>query len=213
MTTPVKIIDKDGEEARIIEGALVVSNIPVPSPSNIKFIQIPFIENLSINGDGVSFDLRVDGSVTPIDAFLEARSDGDLYIKTANIIVEDAGNIALEDFGALPALTNGIDTFIENEGIRFNITKQPIKNNFDMIRIGTLTPAVGADDTAFRIKQRLGVGDTLYNPVWDFTRLAGGTEGIRLASNTKQRLGITINDDLTTLTSFNMVLTGYIRLT
>lgn len=212
MSTPIIITDDKGNEAKIVDHGLLVSQSPAPALGGEDFLQIPFVEALTIEGDGVTTDLRVDGSVNSIDAFIEARAEGDLYIKTANIIVEGAGNIALEDFGNLSELTNGLDTFIQNKGVKFPITKQPIKTNLDLVRIGTLTPAVGSDETAFRIKQVQGAGATLYNPVWDFTRLASGIDGVRLSANTKQRLGITINDALGDLTSFTVIMTGFIRL-
>jgi len=213
MPTPTNIVGKNNEVAGVQEGALVVTNIPVPASTDSDLIIVPLVINVSVDGAGVVFDLNLDGSSTPIDALIQADSDGDIYIKTINIIIEDTGNIFLEDFGGIAGgLSNGIDTFIEARGVRFPISKRPLFTNFDMVRVGTLTPPVGADDTAFRIKQRQGSGDTLYNPVWDMTRLSSGDLGIRLAANTNQKIGITINDNLTSLVSFNMVMTGFKRL-
>lgn len=211
MTTPVILTDEQKNTPRIIDRGLVVTSNPTPAPAGSELIQIPFVRNFKINGDG-SLDLRVDGSTTPVDAFIEAQSDGDIYLKTANLIIEGPGNLQLEDFGNITGgLANGINTFIENQGTKFPITQVPIITNLDAIRVGTLTPAPGVDASAFRIKQTQGGGDTLYNPVWDLTRLSAGFEGIVLAAGTNQRLGLTINDDLTSLTSFNVIVIGYLR--
>ena len=213
MPTPVTLIDENKNTPQIIDRGLVVTNNPTPPPSQSEFLQIPFVRGLAINGDG-STDLTVAGSPTsPIDAFVKARSDGDLYIKAVNMVIEGTGNLALEDFGDISGgLTNGIDTFIQNEDVKFPITQVPIFTNLDAIRIGTLTPAIGTDASAFRIKQTQGGGDTLYNPVWDMTKLSAGVEGVVLSANTNQRLGITINDDLTGLTSFTIIVLGYLRI-
>lgn len=211
----VRITDSDGNEARLVERGLLVSNHAVPAPGTTTFDQIPFISAISVGGTGeaADTDLRVNGSVNPIDAFISALDEGDLYIKTANIFIEGSGNINLSDFGDIAGgLPNGISTFIQNQGVKFPITRQPILTNSDMVRIGTLTAGLGSDESAFRLKQQQGSGDTGYNPVWDMTRLAAGTEGVRLSAGTKQRLGITINDDLRSLVSFNIIFSGYIRL-
>lgn len=211
MTTPITIIDKDGNTVKVIDQGLVVTRNAVLAPANTDFTQVPFVKNIAVNGTG-TIDLRQDGSVTSIDAFIEARSDGDVYIKVANLFVEGTGNIDLNEFGDLLALANGIETFVESQGTKIPITQVPIKTNLDMIRIGTLTQGLGSDATAFRGKQSLGGGNTFYNPIWDLTKLSSGDEGIVLAANTKQRLGVTINDDLTSLVAFNIVMIGYIRL-
>lgn len=216
MSTPVKIVDEDGNTPKVVERGLVISQTPSPAPAQSSFIQIPFVKNLSTDGSGLGLPIDlslVDGSVDPIDAFIGASSEGDIYLKSANLFIEASGNIQLQDFGSISSgLTNGIDTFIENEAVKFPITQIPIKTNLDMIRIGTLTPSLGEDSTAFRGKQTIAGGNTFYNPIWDLTRLAGGFEGIRLTRNTNQRIGITINDDLTSLVSFNIIMTGYLRL-
>lgn len=212
MTTPVILTDEKKNTPSIIDRGLVVTNNPTPPPSQTEFLQIPFVRALAIDGGDIT-DLTVDGSINSIDAFVKARSDGDLYIKVVNIIIEGAGNIALEDFGNITGgLTNGIDTFIQNEDVKFAITQVPIFTNLDAIRIGTLNPAIGTDASAFRIKQTQGGGDTLYNPVWDLTKLSAGVEGVVLSANTNQKLGITINDDLTGLTSFTIIVLGYLRI-
>jgi len=213
MATPITIVDKDGNTPKVVDEGLVVTRNPVLAPASKDFTQVPFVMNLAVDGDG-AIDLRQDGSTTAIDAFIEARSDGDLYIEIANLFIEGAGNIDLNQFGGIAALTNGIETFVESEGTKIPITQVPILTNIDMIRIGTLTQGLGEDATAFRGKQALGVGNTFYNPVWDLTKLSSGNEGIVLAAGTNQRLGITINDDLTgvALTAFNIIMIGYVRL-
>jgi len=215
MATPIIVIDENGNTVLVIDRGLVTTPNAVPAPSTKPFIQVPLIQHLSTDGTGLgtTIDLTLDGSVTPIDAFIAARSDGDLYLKSANVFIEGDATILLKDFGTIAdGLANGIDTFIEHEGIKFDITRQPILTNLDLVRVGKDTPALGSDDSAFRLKiAGQGNANTAYNPIWDFTTLAAGNEGIRLAANTNQKLGITINDDLRELVTFNIVMEGYVR--
>lgn len=216
MPTPVTIKDSKGRTPEVIEKGLAVSPTVVPRPASSNFIQRPFVIALSIDGTGIGIasDLSlIDGSVNSVDAFVEARADGDLYFTTANIFIEDSGNIQLEDFGAIAGgLANGLNSFIESKGIKSAITQTPLKTNLDLIRVGTLTAGLGEDASAFRGKQSQGGGDTFYNPVWDLKRLSASGEGVVLAAGTNQRMGVTINDDLTSLTSFNILFEGYLRI-
>lgn len=216
MSTPITIIDENGDTPLIIDRGLVTTPNPIPAPSNGELMQIPFIQALSTDGSGtgIEIDLRLNGSLaSPIDAFIGAVSNADIYIKTANIFIEDNATLILQDFGAIAdGLTNGLNTFIESEGVKFPITKQPILTNLDLTRIGTKTPTLGSDDSAFRIKVAgQGNSNSAYNPVWDFTLLAAGTEGVILPAGTNRKLGITINDDLTGLEAFNIIMSGYLR--
>lgn len=213
MPIPAVITDDKKNTARVIDDGLVVTKNSVPAPAPTEFLQVPFVKNMAVDGTGEIELSNVDGSTAPVDAFIEARSDGDLYLEIANLFIEGSGNIQLEDFGdIIGGLTVGIDTFVESKGTKIPITQVPITTNLDMNRIGTLTQGLGVDASAFRGKQSLGGGNTFYNPIWDLTKLSSGDEGMVLAAGTKQRLGITINDDLTSLVSFNVLIIGYLRL-
>ena len=48
-----------------------------------------------------------------------------------------------------------------------------------------------------------------YNPVMDFTRIS--PLGVRLRADTKDKLGVSIRDDLTSVNTFNILITGFIR--
>lgn len=213
MTIPIIIMDEKKNTPKIVDRGLVVTQNSVPAPAQTDFLQVPFVQSMAVNGDGEIELSNVDGSVIPVDAFIEARSDGDLYLEIANLFIEGSGNLQLQDFGDISGgLTNGIDTFVESKGTKIPITQVPITTNLDMVRIGHLTAPLGGDSSAFRGKQTVAGGNTFYNPVWDLTKLSSGNEGIVLAAGTKQRLGITINDDLTSLVSFNILIVGYLRL-
>lgn len=217
MATPVIFQDSEGKTASVIDRGIAISPTPIPRPADKNFIQRPFVIALSTDGSGIGVEtdlsLIVGSLADPVDAFVQARPDGDIYFTTVNIFVEGSGNISLEDFGDISGgLVNGLGSFIENEGVKTPITEIPLRTNISLIRFGTLTPGLGGDDTAFRGKQAQGAGDTFYNPVWDLKRLSAGGEGVVLAAGTNQRMGVTIQDDMTSLISFDILFEGYIRM-
>lgn len=199
------------EPADVQNNALSVSLSNIPADTG-DIITLPFVQPVSINNDGVSFDLRVDGTVDPVDAFILSDKDFDTYITAANIIIEGQSAATLQDFGSVSGgLTNGILTYFENDGVRIPISSVPLKRNIDFLRVGTLTPTFGQDDSAWRI-QLSGTGNSnkTYNPVWDLKRLSAGL-GARLIAGEDQKLGITIQDDLTVagVQGFSITLLGF----
>ena len=46
-----------------------------------------FIQNLTLNGDGITSDMRVDGSVTPQDFYIESSGDFDTYITSIAFLI------------------------------------------------------------------------------------------------------------------------------
>ena len=210
MPTPINIIDEDGEVADVQDRGLVVTMNPFPAV-NENVIQVPLIRTVTVGGDGVTNNLIVDGSVDNIDAFVQAEDDGDIYLTTVNLIIEDNLTIFLDWFGGITAgLANGIVTFYEVEGVKTPISDVPILTNLDAISIGTLTKAFGEEEKAYRVKFD-ATSNTAYLPVWDLTRLSSG-QGLLLRAGTKEKFGITIRDDLSPLVQFRMSAIGYKRL-
>jgi hypothetical protein len=170
----------------------------------------PFIRFLTINNDGATNNLNVDGSVISIDAYVEGNNFGDFYITTANIVIADDSPLNLNGFGGLPELTNGVQFFYQTASdsipVAFSLT-----TNYDMIRLGTLTHPIGGKTDAYQISKVDSAGNDGYNPIWDLARYSPFGLGLRLRKNTKDRIGITIRDDLTGLSSFNMVVSGFLR--
>ena len=194
--------------ADVQDKGVLVSVLPYP-PLDVDDKIIPFFGALTVDGDGVTTSLSVNGSVTPVDAFIGPPIIGDLYLTTANILISDSGAIALNKFGSINGgLLNGINFFNESANERLDISIA-LKTNFDFIRIGTLTVGTGGKTDAYQLAAANTDNDDGYNPVLDFTRVS--PIGIRLRADTKDKLGICINDDLTSVNTFNIVITGFIR--
>lgn len=209
MAVPIKILgDNTQGYAHVEDQGLLVSVLQYP-PLAVKNLEIPFFAQMTINGDGVTSDLTVNGSVVPVEAFVKSSSRGDIYISTANVLIADTGAVALNKFGAKVALTNGLKFFVSTENEKIDISID-LKTNHDFIRIGTLTVGIGSKVDAYQLANLDPANDDGYNPIIDLTRISG--QGIRLRQNTNDNFGITINDDLSLVSTFNILLTGKIRI-
>lgn len=194
--------------ADVQDSGLLTSCLPYP-PLNVDNKIIPFIGNITVKGDGITTNLTVNGSVIPIDAFIAPPSSGDLYVTTANILIADSGVVALNRFGNGAPLINGIQFFVENSSERI-ITSIPLRSNFDLIRVGTLTEGVGSKNDAYQLANTDSANDDGYNPIIDFTRIS--PIGIRLIKGSKDKLGISIRDDISAVATFNIIINGFIRI-
>lgn len=215
MATPVNIKGANGQVAAVSDGALVVSELPVPAFTE-EILALPYSKFFTVDGDGVTNDLTVNGSLTaPVLALINAEAGADIYIKEIKIIIDDevgGSGMILSDFGGIPSgLTNGFIPFFENKGQRLPINDRPLFTNLDFIRMGSLTSALGSDETAFRIKGAKAGSDFAYLPSWDMTVLAPGNNGVRLIAGSKQSFGVEIRDDITSLEGFEILALGFRR--
>lgn len=206
---------KDERTVRVTEeGAFVVTfTSALPIDEEIKII--PFASLLTIGGVPVSeggvSDLNVDGSTTSVDAFVTGQEAGDLYLTTANIVIADSPTVALNLFGGIAALTNGVLFFYEVPSGRKELATS-ITTNFDFIRLASLTEGLGSKNDAYQVNKLNAAGDDGYNPVFDLGRLSPLNTGIRIRKNSNDKLGFCIRDDLTAVNTFNVIAIGYIRL-
>ena len=105
MAVRSKIVDGNNEAKIDSRGNLSVQPSSIPAAST-DVIQTVFRQFLTIDGDGTTTDLRVDGSTTSQQAFIQAEPGFDIYIKSCAFLIADS-TLTLKDFGALSALTNG----------------------------------------------------------------------------------------------------------
>ena len=208
MSLKVKIQGVKPGFADVQDKGVLASVLPYP-PLDVENNIIPFIGNLTVNGDGVTTNLSVDGSVNSIDAFIGPPVNGDLYLTTANILIADSGSISLNRFGSLSELTNGIRFFVETANERI-ITSIPLKSNFDFIRVGSLTQGTGGKTDAYQLSNTDASNDDGYNPVIDFTKIS--PLGLRLIKDTQDKIGITISDNISSVETFNIIINGFIRI-
>lgn len=204
-----RIVGDLGDRADVQERSILVSPLPYP-PIDVPNKVIPFIGNMTINGDTVTTDLNVDGSTTPIDAFIGPPVSGDLYLTTVNILIADGGTVSLNRFGGINnGLTTGVKFFVQTENEKIDISPN-LKTNFDLIRIGTLTQGTGGKTDAYLLANANTSNNDGYNIVIDLKRISSG--GIRMRKDTLDQLGMTINDDLTSVATFDILVSGFIRI-
>ena len=209
MTLNTKITGEKAGFADVQDRSLLTSILPYP-PLDVPNKLLPFIGTLTIDGDGITSNLTVDGSVTPVDAFIGPPIFGDLYLTTANVLIADSGAISLNRFGSINGgLTNGVEFFIETENERLDISVG-LRTNFDFIRVGTLTVGTGGKTDAYQLASTDTSGNDGYNPVLDFTKVS--PLGIRLRADTQDKLGVIIRDDISGVATFNVIINGFIRI-
>jgi len=156
-----------------------------------------------------SNDMRVDGSVTNQDFYIKADQENDRYIKTVSLVIADDG-AKLSKFGAITALTNGVQMFYEDESGIVEI-HEGLKTNWDLVRLAGGQPAFGTGADVFKGKDIEGKVDA-YIPVINLSEVFGLTYGIRLKAKSTQQIVFRIRDNITAIDSFNAIAYGFDRL-
>ena len=199
MARRTSIID-DNQQA-LIEGGgyLRVSPAPFP-PDDERDIQRVYRNFLTLDGDGTTSSMLVDGSTTSQLFYIQAVPNLDIYITSISFLIAATGVSLGNDFlGIGSALTNGVRIYYEDNNGETNIATDLIVN-FNFIRLCQGNPAFGDAANAFLAPSISGSGKNVsdgYLPVLDFKGVFGFQYGLKLAKNTNHRLVVEINDDLT----------------
>jgi hypothetical protein len=102
----VEITDGD-VQAKIEDQHLLVMNSSYPSIQQQKIR--PFRQYMTVDGTpSGSFDMGVDGSVTPVEFYVDADGDVDRYITNVSVIVAYGTSGAPYEWADGTALTNGV---------------------------------------------------------------------------------------------------------
>jgi hypothetical protein len=202
-------------------GYLYVQPAPFP-PDDNRDIQLIYRQFLTLNGDGTTSDMLVDGSTTPQLFTIPGEADNDIYITSLSFIIAGDGIVLGDDFaGSGAALTNGVRIYYEDLNGEVNIGTQ-LRTNFDFIRLCQGNPAF-ADPTAGpfiapSIQGASGKGATPANgilPVLNFRDVFGFQYGLKIARGTNNTLTLEVNDNLTTglglNAAFNVLAYGFKR--
>lgn len=194
MTLPVYVKDGTGSQNRLRVSDLneVLNNQSLDPRTCTDTLSFPFSE-FFVNGS--SSDMRVDGSSTSVDFSVSARGDRDVFVKVISVFLSDAG-AQLDDFGALSSLTNGVSFTYKTNSIGIVTIQDEIQTNYDFIRLGHSTHAVGDNTTAYKINFPGGASPTVYNPIIDLSKTFGFPWGLRLKKGSQDKLTFTVNDDL-----------------
>lgn len=209
MAVRSKIVDSNKEAIIEDGGYLRVQNSLLP-PNDIRDLQTVYREFLTINGDGTTLDLRVDGSTTSQRAFIQAIPDFDIYIKNISFLVADVG-LVLKEFGGINALTNGCRLYYEDNNGETSIGTN-LTSNFEIVRLCGGQPAFYGGAQPFVIDDFREVGGQDPEgiiPVLDFNQQFGFNPGLRLAADTTHKLVLEINDNISTIDAFEIIATGF----
>lgn len=150
----------------------------------------------------------VNGSATSQDFYIKADEEYDLYIKYISVEIGDGGTPALNKFGELTALTNGVAFYWDTQSEPEYVLHQGIKTNKEFIRLGNDTGAIGTGVNAYLADVSGGGSEKSYFPRIDFEEGYGFMYGLHLRKGTNDRLVFRVRDDLTGLTTFNAIATG-----
>lgn len=157
--------------------------------------EIVYRQFLTLNGDGINQSMRVDGSVTNQDFYIEAEVGYDIYIQTLSIYVGAEIVIAeLLEFGNLPALTNGCLLFYSSQREGELFLSNEIKSNFDLMKLGNFNPPVGLGE-AFKVSNATSANSEGYLSVIRIQNY-GFEDGILLKANSFDKLVFRIRDNL-----------------
>jgi hypothetical protein len=156
-----------------------------------------------------SFDMAVDGSTNNVKySVTGSDQDRDTYIKYISLSIGDNGSPALNKFGALTALANGVRFIWESQSEGEIELHDGIKTNLEFIRIGSDTAAVGTGTDAFLSDTSGGGTEKNYLPSIDLSEIFGITYGIRLRKGTTDSLAFIVRDDLSSLITFDAIAYG-----
>lgn len=157
--------------------------------------------------DGASNDMTIDGSSTSVDFSINASQDFDIYVKSISVIIGDGGSPALNKFGALTALANGVEFVYFNQLLGGYTLHDGIKSNLEFLRLGE--PIGFGDSTTAALADVSGGGtEKSYLPNIDMAKSYGLAYGLRLVKGTTDKLIFRINDSLTGLTTMNAIAYG-----
>lgn len=188
------------------EGFLFTQEAPFPPSGEETKITI-YREFLTLNNDGTTNDMRVNGSTTSQYFWINAEPNFDIYITTLSFLISDAG-AELDEFGNLPSLTNGCRLFYEDNNGEINIGTDLV-SNFEFIRLCQGNPSFGNAQDAFRARNIVGASEG-YIPIFDF-RNFGFRWGLKLKAGTNNRLVMEINDNVSSIDGFNATAYGFRR--
>ena len=183
--------DSDGTKIGNVDDNLRV----IARFSNAPAGHVVHFSEIALNGG--SGDLTVDGSSTPVEFTIGPGAGVTWYIFEFNIIIDDTGNANPDSYGAIASgLTNGllIEQTIDSTDYEFDT----IKTNAQLVQ------AFGAQ--AFR-----GTANAFLNSgnFYSGTRLL--REPIRLDGTAGDEIKVTVQDDLSGLTTHEFSIQGFVE--
>jgi hypothetical protein len=204
-----RIVGEDGKQLKINgEGELSVVIHQHP-PIEEDVAGLPFRQYFTTDGlKSGSNDMTVNGATNSVDFYITASPDFDIYIKYITVEIGDGGAPALNKFGALNALSNGVAFYWDTQIEPLYELHEGIKTNKEFIRIASDTGAIGTGTDAYLADVSGGGTEKSYLPNIDMKEIYGLPWGLRLRKGTLDKIIFRVQDDLTGLTTFNAIATG-----
>lgn len=196
-----KIVYQDLKPIVNDDGRLYEIDTVYPPITNDRQI-ILYVDDLTLNNDGVTSDMKVDGSVTTQEFSVNADNEFDIFINSVSFfiaaenVVTDLGEFA----GIVTPLTNGCQLIYENSDEGDIVIGDNLQTNYDLLRMCNMNPQFGlVSNAAFKIVQAFSNQDDGYLFILKFSDYGYEQEysgGIRLKAGTTDRLVFKIRDDL-----------------
>lgn len=193
-------------------------------PPITKSQSIIYVQNFTLNNDGVTTSMKVNGLVTPQKFIVQPNSEYDVYISSLTFLISAQATVDLEEFGGgiiSPGgrLTNGCKLYIESiENGEFVIAEN-IRTNFDLVNIGLFKPSFGIGSASFRVNTVISTLDSGYFSVVKFSDYGYDREyagGLLLRKNSTDRIIFEIRDNLnrsnSEIQSFDAIAYGFKRI-
>ena len=195
-----------GNKAKVNEEGCfeVVQHAHPPLTESVEVF--PFRQYFTDNGlESGSNDMRVNGAANTQDFWVAASEEYDIYIKTISIEISDGG-ATLNEFGNLPALSNGVGFYWFNQKEALYTINESMKTNWELIRMCATSP-YGGGGNAFKANNISGVSEG-FTPIFDTARIFGMPWGLRLKKGSTDKLLFRINDNIQNVDSFNAIAYG-----
>jgi len=195
--------------ARVLSnGALKVAIAPSPldtagALSNTKFFT-------ALLGDGGANTGNtgqvVDGSVTPVEYYVGAAQDYDIYITHIAILIGDAG-VTHNEFGGINPLSVGWDLSVF-DGVSRTYIINKAKTGGQVIAASGFFSPYGNTSTTWELTNWTGSTDatTVMIPIKDFV-----PGGLKIGRQTRERLSATVNDAHAGITEMWVKVFGYTK--
>lgn len=191
-------IDEDGIMPVVIHGH--------PPTGKESFISVPFSQFFL---NGTSNDMRVNGATNNVEFKIITNAIYDIYITSITIQISDAG-ARLDRFGAITALTNGLQFIYKNNELGEFVLQNNIQTNLDFFREATAGKGFGAGTDSWRADIAGGGGVDSYFPELDLKSRYGLPYGLRLVKGSTAELKYKVRDNITALDVFNIKAHGFI---
>jgi len=209
MSLKVNVTGVDGRALDINGEGEISVVIHQHPPLDEQITALPFRQYFTDDGISTGSNvMKVNGSSAPVDFYISANEDYDIYIKYITVEIGDGGNPNLNSFGSLGALSDGVAFLWDTTNEPEYELHEGIKTNKEFIRIASDSAGFGDGVNAFLADVSGGGSEKSYLPNFDTTEIYGLPWGLRLKKGSKDKIIFRIQDNLTGLTTFNAIATG-----